>query len=78
MSVDRGRSPWHGHRHGKVTAAERARVPHHLLDLLRPPTRCCPWLTSRAMAYAVIADIHVRGPGAFPVGRYGAVHPGSG
>jgi tRNA dimethylallyltransferase len=44
----------------KPTAAERVRIPHHLIDVCDPSERCdaARWL---ALAEAAIADIHARG-----------------
>ncbi len=44
----------------KVTAAERGRVPHHLLDVVMPD-QVLSLAEYQALAYAAIADIHARG-----------------
>ena len=54
----------------KVTAAERARVPHHLLDVVTPD-RVLSLAEYQALAYAAIADIHARGRLPFLVGGTG-------
>lgn len=54
----------------KPTAEEQRRVPHHLLDLIRPGE---PFTLSQyqEMAYAAIAQIHARGHVPFLVGGSG-------
>ena len=55
---------------GKVTAAERARVPHHLLDVVRPDEE----MTAArfiALADAAIADVASRGKTAIVCGGTG-------
>jgi tRNA dimethylallyltransferase len=54
----------------KVTAAERARVPHHLLDVVMPD-QVLSLAEYQALAYAAIADIHARGRLPFLVGGTG-------
>jgi tRNA dimethylallyltransferase len=54
----------------KVTAAERARVPHHLLDVV-PPDQVLSLAEYQALAYAAIADIQARGRLPFLVGGTG-------
>ena len=54
----------------KVTAAERARVPHHLLDLVMPD-QVLSLAEYQALAYAAIADIRARGRLPFLVGGTG-------
>lgn len=57
----------------KPTAAERAEVPHHLLDLLDPDQRCTvAWF--QAEARRAIADIESRGRRALLVGGTGLYH----
>jgi tRNA dimethylallyltransferase len=45
---------------GKVTAAERARVPHHLVDVVRPDEEMT-MARYIELADAAIADVHARG-----------------
>ena len=54
----------------KASAAERARVPHHLLDLVDPAERfdVQAWL---AAAEAALGDVHERGRGGLFVGGTG-------
>lgn len=54
----------------KPTRAERARVPHHLLDVVNPDE---PFTLAQyqRLAYAAIADIHARGKVPFLVGGSG-------
>jgi tRNA dimethylallyltransferase len=54
----------------KVTAAERARVPHHLLDVVAPD-QVLALAEYQALAYAAIADIQARGRLPFLVGGTG-------
>jgi tRNA dimethylallyltransferase len=54
----------------KVTAEERARVPHHLLDVVAPD-QVLSLAEYQALAYAAIADIHARGRLPFLVGGTG-------
>ena len=54
----------------KVTAEERARVPHHLLDVVTPD-QVLSLAEYQALAYAAIADIHARGRLPFLVGGTG-------
>jgi tRNA dimethylallyltransferase len=54
----------------KVTAEERARVPHHLLDVVMPD-QALSLAEYQALAYAAIADIHARGRLPFLVGGTG-------
>ncbi len=54
----------------KPTPQERARVPHHLLDLLEPD-QTLTVAEYQALAYAAIADIHRRGRLPFLVGGSG-------
>ena len=54
----------------KVTAAERARVPHHLLDVVTPD-QVLSLAEYQALAYAAIADIQARGRLPFLVGGTG-------
>jgi tRNA dimethylallyltransferase len=54
----------------KVTAAERARVPHHLLDVVTPD-QVLSLAEYQALAYAVITDIQSRGRLPFLVGGTG-------
>ena len=54
----------------KVTAAERARVPHHLLDVVMPD-QVLSLAEYQALAYAAIADIRARGRLPFLVGGTG-------
>jgi tRNA dimethylallyltransferase len=54
----------------KVTAAERTRVPHHLLDIMTPD-QVLSLAEYQALAYAAIADIHARGRLPFLVGGTG-------
>ena len=52
--------PVHGHRHRQAVAAERARVPHHLIDVVTPDQRYSAGRYARD-ARAAIAAIHARG-----------------
>ena len=54
----------------KVTAAERARVPHRLLDVVTPD-QVLSLAQYQALAYVAIADIHARGRLPFLVGGTG-------
>jgi tRNA dimethylallyltransferase len=54
----------------KATAEERARVPHHLLDIALPD-RVLSLAEYQAMAYAAIADVGARGRVPFLVGGTG-------
>jgi tRNA dimethylallyltransferase len=54
----------------KVTADERGRVPHHLLDVVLPD-QVLSLAEYQALAYAAIADIHARGRLPFLVGGTG-------
>ena len=54
----------------KVTAEERARVPHHLLDVVTPD-QVLSLAEYQALAYAAIAEIHARGRLPFLVGGTG-------
>jgi tRNA dimethylallyltransferase len=54
----------------KPTGAERARVPHHCLDLVEPDERFDA-ARFRAAAAAAIAEIHLRGRAALVVGGTG-------
>jgi tRNA dimethylallyltransferase len=54
----------------KVTAEERARVPHHLLDVVTPD-QVLSLAEYQALAYAAIADIQARGRLPFLVGGTG-------
>jgi tRNA dimethylallyltransferase len=54
----------------KVTATERARVPHHLLDVVAPD-QVLSLAEYQALAYAAIADIQARGRLPFLVGGTG-------
>jgi len=54
----------------KVTAAERVRVPHHLLDVVTPD-RVLSLAEYQALAYAAIADIQAHGRLPFLVGGTG-------
>ena len=54
----------------KVTAAERARVPHHLLNVVTPD-QVLSLAEYQALAYAAIAEIHARGRLPFLVGGTG-------
>jgi tRNA dimethylallyltransferase len=55
---------------GKATAAERARVPHHLLDVVRPDEDMT-MARFIALADAAIADVHARGRAAIVCGGTG-------
>lgn len=58
---------------GKATPAERAAVPHHLLDLVEPQTDfSVSWFQSEARA--VLADLAERGKRAILVGGTGLYH----
>jgi len=54
----------------KVTTEERARVPHHLLDVVTPD-QVLSLAEYQSLAYAAIADIHARGRLPFLVGGTG-------
>ncbi len=54
----------------KATAGERARVPHHLLDVVAPD-QVLSLAEYQTMAYAAIAGIHARGRLPFLVGGTG-------
>jgi tRNA dimethylallyltransferase len=54
----------------KATPAERAQVPHHLLDVV-DPDQALTLAEYQQMAYAAIADIHTRGRLPFLVGGTG-------
>jgi len=54
----------------KATAAERGRVPHHLLDIV-DPDRALTLAEYQTMAYTLIAEIHARGQVPFLVGGAG-------
>ena len=60
VTVDSAQIMWHGHRHREAFAAERRRVPHHLIDIIDPTQRYSAAAFARD-AQALVAAIRGRG-----------------